>query len=124
MVPVFGGRFHFQRADRLGDGRSNASWQAVLTVFVHQKAYRATVHAVDLFAGAHCFAQRLQQETIASQRDDHVGFGDRALSVDTGKTLGGGLLASSVPEETKAKVHVGLVHRFRPREVIVRLRPG
>ena len=118
MVPSSVSGFHFQRTDRLGDGRGNASWQAFLTVLVHEKAYRATVHAVDLFARAHRFAQRLQQETIASQRDDHVGFRDLGLSVDAGKTLRGGLGVFRAGRDESEGVRCSF-HRFRPRAVIV-----
>ena len=35
------------------------------------------MHAVDRFAGIHELVQGLQHQSIAAERDDHVGFGDR-----------------------------------------------
>ena len=64
-----------------GERRRDALGQIFGAKFVHQEADRAAVHAVDQLAGAHRLAQRLQQETVAAQRHDHVGIGDRRLPV-------------------------------------------
>ena len=55
--------------------------QLFLTIFVHEKADRAAVHAVNGDMRAHEVMQRLQHEAVAAERDDDIGVFGRRIAI-------------------------------------------
>lgn len=66
-------RAHQQRMDDRDLGGGEPFMQVRFGKLVHQKADGATVHTVDRLAGIHEALQGREHETIAAERDDHVG---------------------------------------------------
>ncbi len=65
---------HEQRMDD-GDVRvCQTLGQTFLDEFVHEEADRAAMHAVDRLAGFHELMQGLQHQSVAAERDNHIGL--------------------------------------------------
>ncbi len=76
---------HQQRMDDRGLGLGDAIAQAALAIFVHEKADRAAVHAVDRLARPHEAMQRAQHQPVAPQRHEAVGVLRRNVAIFGGE---------------------------------------
>jgi len=83
------GDFRAGLVDRFGDQRMQRRFlrarqalrQIVDVMMIHQKAYRAELHAVDRQSARDMAMQRAQHETVATERDDDVRLVERRIAV-------------------------------------------
>ena len=82
---------HGQRVDHLFLGHLKPFGQILLTVFVHQETDGAAVHAIDRHIQMFGRVKGLKHETVATQRDDHIGLLHRGIAIAPDHPLKGGL---------------------------------
>ena len=74
-------RLHPQGMNHINLRPGEPFGQLFLTIFVHEEADSATVHAINGDVRVHVLMQRLKHEAIAAERDDDVGLFGRRVAV-------------------------------------------
>ena len=78
-IGIYGG--HSKRMKLVSGGLGYTLRQIIDTIIIHEKADRATIHAIDAFAGIHRFVQHLQHKSVTTQNDDHVSLFEGGIAI-------------------------------------------
>src|SRR6185436_12808273 len=77
--------FHDERMDDGALGVGNSFLKVTIGEFIHEKADRAAVHAVDRFAAVPEAMKRLQHQTVAAERNHDLGLFRGHVAVTRGE---------------------------------------
>ena len=89
LTPLGIDRDHHQRMDNGPLGGIDPLEQFVLAIFVHQKADRPPVHAVDRGLGAHGPVQGFEHEAVTAKSNNHLGLFKRHIAIACGQSVTG-----------------------------------
>ena len=89
LTPLGIDRDHHQRMDNGPLGGIDPLEQFILAIFVHQKADRPPVHAVDRGLGAHGPVQGFEHEAVTAKSNNHLGLFKRHIAIACGQSVTG-----------------------------------